>query len=311
MSARNETQEGQKSHCCKWPVWKSSLIPPELCSDAETPKAHNSSGLVFWSSAMYCLIWRLFWSFLNLFHSFVQEYGRGSLMCEEWPLAYRARRERRQILLQATEAIPSVSFQIHKHTIHTKSKQNTALLSSLPQEGISRVWNLVVCRVQSMIDKFKFETEWEENHMVGVHVRRGDLTIWGKNVSHTSHASLLPMFILLQTSRSRSACLSFVCLVSLPLADTNLGHDNHQFGRPAKSCSISIRAHHIFSKLHTCGYAVFPMWVFPIGWPQQGEDTDPNWDVHRGNEGPKSTGSRSEKSALLLSYRWCWSRISN
>ena len=34
-----------------------------------------------------------------------------------------------------------------------------------------------------MIDTFKYETEWEENHMVGVHVRRGDLTIYGKNVS--------------------------------------------------------------------------------------------------------------------------------
>ena len=34
-----------------------------------------------------------------------------------------------------------------------------------------------------MIDTFKYETEWEENHMVGVHVRRGDLTIYGKDVS--------------------------------------------------------------------------------------------------------------------------------
>ena len=34
-----------------------------------------------------------------------------------------------------------------------------------------------------MIDAYKFQTEWEENHMVGVHVRRGDLTIYGKNVS--------------------------------------------------------------------------------------------------------------------------------
>lgn len=38
-------------------------------------------------------------------------------------------------------------------------------------------------RVQAMIDAYKFKTEWEENHMVGVHVRRGDLTIYGKNVS--------------------------------------------------------------------------------------------------------------------------------
>ena len=37
-------------------------------------------------------------------------------------------------------------------------------------------------RVQAMIDAYKFKTEWEENHMVGVHVRRGDLTIYGKNV---------------------------------------------------------------------------------------------------------------------------------
>ena len=34
-----------------------------------------------------------------------------------------------------------------------------------------------------MIDAYKYKTEWEENHMVGVHVRRGDLTIYGKNVS--------------------------------------------------------------------------------------------------------------------------------
>lgn len=37
-------------------------------------------------------------------------------------------------------------------------------------------------RVQAMMDAFKYQTEWEENHMVGVHVRRGDLTIYGKNV---------------------------------------------------------------------------------------------------------------------------------
>ena len=37
-----------------------------------------------------------------------------------------------------------------------------------------------------MIDAYKFKTEWEENHMVGVHVRRGDLTIYGKNVSSPS-----------------------------------------------------------------------------------------------------------------------------
>ena len=54
-----------------------------------------------------------------------------------------------------------------------------------------------------MIDTFKYETEWEENHMVGVHVRRGDLTIYGKDVSLLALRSTLPA----------SLCMSQQCFV--------------------------------------------------------------------------------------------------
>ena len=70
------------------------------------------------------------------------------------------------------------------------------MTSNLPADGpiilVGRDWNLLCtfftgsecCSVQAMIDSFKYKTEWEENHMVGVHVRRGDLTIYGKNVRY-------------------------------------------------------------------------------------------------------------------------------
>lgn len=48
-----------------------------------------------------------------------------------------------------------------------------------------------------MIDAFKFKTEWEENHMVGVHVRRGDLTIYGKNVSSCIEATAMTIIFRL------------------------------------------------------------------------------------------------------------------
>lgn len=55
------------------------------------------------------------------------------------------------------------------------------------------------CRVQGMIDRYKYETEWEENHMVGVHVRRGDLTIYGKNVRVESSCLHVPKRLSLHT----------------------------------------------------------------------------------------------------------------
>lgn len=47
--------------------------------------------------------------------------------------------------------------------------------------------------VQAMIDLYKYTTEWEENHMVGVHVRRGDLTIYGKNDQKSQVKTLIPI----------------------------------------------------------------------------------------------------------------------
>jgi len=55
--------------------------------------------------------------------------------------------------------------------------------------------------VQAMMDAYKYETEWEENHMVGVHVRRGDLTIFGKNDIQSKVKGMIPIQSYLEAMR--------------------------------------------------------------------------------------------------------------
>lgn len=72
--------------------------------------------------------------------------------------------------------------------------------------------------VQALIDAYKYMTEWEENHMVGVHVRRGDLTIYGKDDKKSKIEGLIPIESYVEAMRKQKQLAAGVKRVRFFLA---------------------------------------------------------------------------------------------